>query len=95
MRGFSRELTWIEWKICKVITGAYLERFNYDAGRAGWQGIGILALLRASVTWPWYYGILALRSRDMRKRLKLYLAGLYMAGFRLRRGRSRKSAADG
>ena len=95
MRGFSKELTWIEWKICKVITGAYLERFNYDAGRAGWQGIGILALLRASVTWPWYDDTLTLRSRDMRKRLKLYLAGLYMAGFRLRRGRSRKSAADG
>ena len=76
MRGFSKELTRIEWKICKRMTGPYLKRFNYDARRARWQGSGVLDFLRSSVMCAWYYGVLALRSRDMRKRLKLYIASL-------------------
>ena len=85
MRGFSKELTRIEWKICKRMTGPYLKRFNYDARRARWQGSGVLDFLRSSVMCAWYYGVLALRSRDMRKRLKLYIASL-----RFGRGRSLK-----
>jgi hypothetical protein len=89
MRNFSKELTWVEWKICKVMTRSYLEGYSYDPQRARWQGIGVLGFLRASVTCAWYYGVLALRSRDMRNRLKLYMASL-----RLRLGRSLKSTAD-
>ena len=76
MRHSGKELTWIEWSICKLVTRPYLQRFNYDADRAKKEGIGVLDLLCASVRCACYYAILALRSRDMRNRLKLYMAAL-------------------
>jgi hypothetical protein len=82
IRNFSKELTWIEWKICKRMTRPYLENFNYEAQEVRWQGIGVLDFLRTSVACAWYYGTLAFRSRDMRNRLKLYMASLLLRGRR-------------
>jgi hypothetical protein len=77
MTNSSRELTWIEWKIGKGVTGPHLHRFNYDAERATREGFGVLEFLRDSVTSIAYYAIWALRSRDMRRRLKLYMGSLW------------------
>ena len=83
----SRELTWIEWKICKVVAGPYLDRLNYKADLAKRERLGGLELLRVSVRCIGYYASLALRSRDMRKRIKRHMATL-----RFRRGRALESA---
>jgi hypothetical protein len=82
----SRELTWIEWKICRSVTAPYLDRFNYKADLARRERLGGLELLRDSVRCVGYYARLALRSRDMRKRIRRHLANL-----RFRRGRALES----
>jgi Sulfotransferase family len=74
--GASKELTWLEWKICQMVTGPYLRRFDYGGAGQMRTGIGIVDFVSASLKCGGYYASLACHSRDMRNRLKLYVATL-------------------
>jgi hypothetical protein len=76
MKDGSKELTWVEWKICERVTRPYLESFNYDAGAIRTKGIGVFDVLLSSIKCVSYYATQALFSRDMRNRLKLHIATL-------------------
>lgn len=86
--GASKELTWLEWKICQMVTGRYLECFDYGAAQQRWDGIGAFDFVVASLKCGGYYASLACRSRDMRNRLKLYVTTLL-------RGRERSANGNG
>jgi hypothetical protein len=76
MKDGSRELTWVEWSICKNVTNPYLRRFGYDAKAISAKGVGVFIFLLNSVKCCFYYITRALYSRDMRNRLKLHMASL-------------------
>lgn len=76
LRGTRKELSRIEWRICNSVTGSYLDRLDYDAKQTDTEVLGVSDFLITSINCSWYYATAAFYSRDMRNRLKLYLATL-------------------
>lgn len=68
--GRSRSITRLEVEICRVVTGPHLADYGYDKVNPKIAGAGVIDLVTTSFRCLSYYFYHAVRSRDMRQRIK-------------------------